>query len=134
MVENGMNAVSIVDVEGKLDTHLSSASLRVLYIFHKLHNHKTVFFNFAFSFILIMIKKGLTAETFKSLRLPVEEFLKIQNFPIDRSCVCSGSNTFEEVIQQLVSFSTHRLWVEDGAHFPVGVVSLTDVFSIFKDK
>ena len=29
MVENGMNAVSIVDVEGKLDAHLSSDSLRV---------------------------------------------------------------------------------------------------------
>lgn len=68
------------------------------------------------------------------MRLPVEEFLAKKNASIDRSCVCDGSKTFEEVITQLVTLSTHRLWVEDAAQFPVGVVSLTDVFSIFKEK
>lgn len=33
MVENGMNAVSIVDVEGKFDAHLSSEALRVFFFF-----------------------------------------------------------------------------------------------------
>jgi hypothetical protein len=77
--------------------------------------------------VSVVCLRGLTAETFKCLRLPVEEFLSIQNAPSGRSFVCSGTITFEEAIQQLVSQSTHRLWVENSDHFPVGVVALSDV-------
>eukprot|EP00339_Tiarina_fusa_P015168 CAMPEP_0117028754 /NCGR_PEP_ID=MMETSP0472-20121206/20882_1 /TAXON_ID=693140 ORGANISM="Tiarina fusus, Strain LIS" /NCGR_SAMPLE_ID=MMETSP0472 /ASSEMBLY_ACC=CAM_ASM_000603 /LENGTH=213 /DNA_ID=CAMNT_0004736335 /DNA_START=243 /DNA_END=884 /DNA_ORIENTATION=- len=105
MVENGMNATGIVDLEGKLYGQLSSTSLR-----------------------------GLTAETFKSLRLPVEEFLNIQNEPLRKSAVCVSEQSFEDVVNRLIAESTHRLWIENAAGFPAGVISLTDICLALKNK
>jgi len=76
----------------------------------------------------------LTAETFKSLRLPVEEFLKLQHTPDKDSLVCTGTQSVEEVINSLIEKATHRLWVVDSGGFPVGVICLTDVCALLKKK
>jgi len=101
MVENKVNAVCIVDVIGHFDAQLSSSSLR-----------------------------GLTADTFKTLRLPVEDFLTAQKVPDTKPLACTCSATLGEVLQQLIDHSTHRLWVVDAAGFPVGIISITDICKI----
>jgi len=105
MSENGVNGVSIVDNVGRLDAHISSGSLR-----------------------------GLTAETFKALRLPVEDFLAAQKIEVGNSHTCTGSDTFEVVLRKLNDLSTHRLWVQDAAGNPVGIISLTDVCSVLRKQ
>mmetsp|Transcript_20526 Transcript_20526/g.35029 ORF Transcript_20526/g.35029 Transcript_20526/m.35029 type:complete len:296 (-) Transcript_20526:95-982(-) len=101
MVENKVNAVCVVDVVGKFDAQLSSSSLR-----------------------------GLTADTFQTLRLPVEDFLKAQKVPPSNDLSCTGQVTLREVLQLLIDHSTHRLWVVDAAGFPVGIVSITDICKV----
>jgi len=105
MVENSVSALCVVDEAGKLEAHFSASSLR-----------------------------GLSADTFRALRLPVEDFLTAQKIPVIKAYSCTGDDTFEVVLKQLFAHSNHRLWVENAAGFPVGVISLTDVCATLKEK
>ena len=70
--------------------------------------------------------QGLTAETFKAIRYPVEDFLQAQNLSVVPE-TCKESDTFAYLLNQLVDHRYHRSWVIDTAGFPIGVISLTDV-------
>ena len=56
-----------------------------------------------------------------------------QNVP-DIDLTCSGAATLEGVLQKLVANSSHRLWVQDAAGVPVGIVSITDICKILNKK
>ena len=45
--------------------------------------------------------------------------------------VVEQGTTMLNVLKELVESKVHRVWVVDAGHHPVGVITLTDILSVF---
>jgi CBS domain-containing protein len=105
-----LSALPVVDKEGKLIGNFSASDL-----------------------------KGLNRKNLGILLMPVLEFLKKRaepedNFSCERSLhplTLTKDSHIDDAIFKMVATRVHRLWVVDGQHKPVGVVSLTDLMKVF---
>jgi len=80
--------------------------------------------------------KGLTADHFPDLLLPVTDYLLAHQGALTRPTTCTPDSTLESVILKLSEHRIHRVWIleSDESDSPViGVISLTDVIRLFVD-
>lgn len=83
--------------------------------------------------------KGINAENFKDLLLPVKAFLDKrssaeENFRCERSLhplVVKKTDALEDTIFKMVATGVHRLWVVDENRKPTGTVAITDLMRAF---
>jgi predicted transcriptional regulator len=73
--------------------------------------------------------KGLTKETFWNLNLPIEKVLNLQNKlpPV----TCNADTTLGQVLQKLVDYKIHRIFVVDKENQPTNVITLTTIMKLF---
>jgi CBS domain-containing protein len=116
MFKTEVNAVAVVDDQGKLIANLSASDLG-----------------------------GLSTKTIHTLSLPPLQFLELahsRNF-VELSLTsssdkkpavpvtCSPETHLTEVVEKLIGAKIHRVWVVDSAQRPIGVVTLTDILKSF---
>jgi len=103
MTENDVQALAILDKDGKLENQFSSNDLKLLSLF---------------------------GDFFENLELQISHFLaKIQQYysrPRE-SLVCHSSDTLLEVVKRLTVNRVHRLILVDEAMRPICVVSTGDI-------
>jgi len=76
--------------------------------------------------------RGISQEKLRFLGASVTQFLKVMNasrlHPSSLTpIVCSKDDTLLSVLDKVVNFSIHRVWIVDEEKKPIGVVSLTDI-------
>jgi len=98
MVQHGVSAIAVLDVD-KLVGSLSASDLRTV-----------------------------RSEDFKVIGLPIMEFLGKQRAG-KPALMSYGKETDSliDVLERVVGYHYHRMWVMDDKHKPIGVVSLTDI-------
>jgi len=77
--------------------------------------------------------RGLKSEDLPTVRKPVMEYLRGRH-PEGKVChpvTCSRETLLREVITQMFAAKVHRVWVVDSAGKVEGVVSGTDICSVF---
>jgi len=103
MYHSKVNAVGIVDGEGRLIANLSTTDLRYL-----------------------------TRDKYTSVFLPVTLFLhQLQGQKAAKPITAHPSSIFDEVMLKVVAGKVKRVWVVDEKEIPIGVVTLTDIISKF---
>jgi CBS-domain-containing membrane protein len=87
--------------------------------------------------------RGLNADTYSALLLPVVDFLKASNAPNASSTIdetelklSTGVTTtvgapLSEVLTQLQAYKVHRVWVADEHGKVINAISYTDIFRFF---
>jgi len=94
-----VNALAVVDEHGKLVGTLSGSDLR-----------------------------GMSHDKIATVLLPVMEFLKAQHQEGLKSPVtCSKSDTVVSVVKKMLDHKVHRVWLQNEAGEPTGVISLSDL-------
>lgn len=78
--------------------------------------------------------RGLTVPKLRFLNETVETFLTAQMGGIRAPVSVKSSATLAQVIQLVVENNIHRVWLTDDKEKPVGVVTLTDIISVFKGQ
>jgi len=71
--------------------------------------------------------KGLVVESFDHLVGTTLQFSERHRYVESVPFVCSPTDSFAHVVSGVVQSRKHRVWVVDGNHKPVGVLSLTDI-------
>lgn len=73
--------------------------------------------------------KGLTKETFWNLNLPIEKVLDLQNKlpPV----TCKADISLGEVLQKLVDYKIHRIFVVNDQNQPTNVITLSTIMRVF---
>jgi len=104
MLYNRVQAVAIVSGNGELVGNLSASDLR-----------------------------GLDQNTFPQLLTPVMEFVK--SVKRHRGLItCKKDSTLESVLSKLANNKVHRLWVVNEHNCPTGVITLTDIMTLFSNR
>jgi len=94
-----VNAIAVVDEQGKLVANLSAADLR-----------------------------GMKEESMKDILLPTVEFLgKVRGMKPLVPVTCCTTGSLKEVVDSAMTAKVHRVWVVDAAMKPLGVVSFSDI-------
>lgn len=105
MVEKRISGLAVVDNSGKLMANVSAYDLRSL---------------------------QQDSRLFEKLLLPVSEFVthvRQANFrAIHPGISCTTDETLQKLIMRMSAAHIHRMFVVDGRHYPVSVVSLPDIF------
>lgn len=105
MRSGGVSAVALVNAEGKLTGNFSATDL-----------------------------KGLYDETMPSLLDTAQDYLeKFSPSSLKPTCI-RAETTVADAVKTMVEDKVHRLWVIDADFKPVGVVSMTDLNSLFVSK
>ncbi|KAL2913992.1 hypothetical protein HK105_206442 [Polyrhizophydium stewartii] len=107
MHQHGVPAVAIVDATERLVATLSASDLR-----------------------------GITAASIETLINPVFEFLEagrrsVGQLAADQMRTVSPTTTVEDAALQMLGAHIHRVWMVDDEDTPVGVLSFSDVLSLF---
>eukprot|EP00276_Gloeochaete_wittrockiana_P004922 CAMPEP_0184646986 /NCGR_PEP_ID=MMETSP0308-20130426/3821_1 /TAXON_ID=38269 /ORGANISM="Gloeochaete witrockiana, Strain SAG 46.84" /LENGTH=398 /DNA_ID=CAMNT_0027077543 /DNA_START=111 /DNA_END=1307 /DNA_ORIENTATION=- len=102
MSNRGVSAVAIVDDENHLIDTLAASDLRLL-----------------------------STESVATLNRPASFYLYKDGVPPRVPVTVNEDETLLQVIQRLVDFSLHKLWVVDGHNKLMGVVTMTDVCRVF---
>jgi len=80
------------------------------------------------------IKASLSHSIFKDILLPLEEYIaKISAFyqRDEKPICCTKDDTLGSILQMLLITKYHRIFVVDENEVPVGIISLSDILSIF---
>lgn len=102
--DNQISAVAVVNASGKLVANFSASDL-----------------------------VGLYRESYPDFLLTVGAYLAKHSHRSLMPLTTHASNTFREVVKELVASHVHRVWIVDGEGRPTGVVSLTDVMKVVHD-
>lgn len=111
LVDQKVTAAPVVDDEGRLLATLSATDLK-------------------------FVEPGLI---FRSLTSTVGKFLKSLDFKSTRhreraQVTCRINDRLTSVIEKMVKYRVHRVWVVDERNVIEGVVSLTDIFANLKKE
>ncbi|KAG9292003.1 hypothetical protein G9A89_017902 [Geosiphon pyriformis] len=100
--QDGVNAVAIVNDDGVLVGEVSAADLR-----------------------------GLNRERLSDLKKPVIIFLDLCKGGLIKPHTCRPRFTLSQVMSGIMLKKTHRAWVVDEDDVPIGVITLSDILSMF---
>jgi CBS domain-containing protein len=76
--------------------------------------------------------KGLKPETLEWLQQPVLLFLsKVHGDRVPEPIVVHSAVSVQQIMEKMVNFKTHRVWVVDGRDQPIGVITMTDIVRVF---
>eukprot|EP01116_Phalansterium_solitarium_P008204 TRINITY_DN216_c0_g1_i2.p1 TRINITY_DN216_c0_g1~~TRINITY_DN216_c0_g1_i2.p1 ORF type:complete len:495 (-),score=130.28 TRINITY_DN216_c0_g1_i2:129-1532(-) len=96
-----VSGIAIVDLEGKLVGNLSASDLR-----------------------------GMTADRFEAMRLPVLDFLlSIHRQPHTMPVICTINDHLPQIMASALAAKVHRVWVVNASGMPIGVITLTDMIA-----
>jgi len=103
LIRHELSALPVVNEEGKLVNTLSTSDFR-----------------------------GIRENNVKDTLSPVLEFVTLRRGKYDdQSISATVDETLTSVVDKLLIYRIHRIWVVDGKGKPIGVVSLTDVIKLF---
>jgi len=103
MYHAGVNAVAIVDSEGKISANLSTTDVRYL-----------------------------TQQNLAAIFLPVLLFLnQIHGQKAAKPIIAYPESRFDDILLKVVTARVKRVWVVDSRLTPLGVVTLTDIIAKF---
>lgn len=74
--------------------------------------------------------KAVTSESFRALQMATLNFAQQHSYAgaqIPKAVMVTPESTFGDVINLVNHARTHRVWVVDTTHKPIGVISLTDI-------
>lgn len=73
--------------------------------------------------------KSVTSESFRTLAMSTSQFAEKHSSASQtpKAIMVTPEGTFGDVINLVTHAKTHRVWVVDANHKPIGVISLTDV-------
>ncbi|CAG8683741.1 5828_t:CDS:2 [Funneliformis caledonium] len=100
--QDGVSAVAVVEDDGRLVGEVSAADLR-----------------------------GLNRERLSDLKKPVIMFLKSCKGALIKPLTCHGKFTLSQVMAGIIRSKVHRAWVVDEDDVPIGVITLSDILSMF---
>jgi CBS-domain-containing membrane protein len=100
--QDGVSAVAVVGDDGRLVGEVSAADLR-----------------------------GLNRERLSDLTKPVIMFLKSSKGDLTKPLTCHGKFTLSQVMAGIIRSKAHRVWVVDEDDVPIGVITLSDILSMF---
>ncbi|GBC02461.1 hypothetical protein RclHR1_04640004 [Rhizophagus clarus] len=100
--QDGVSAVAVVGDDGTLVGEVSAADLR-----------------------------GLNRERLSDLTKPVIMFLKSSKGDLTKPLTCHGKFTLSQVMAGIIRSKAHRVWVVDEDDVPIGVITLSDILSMF---
>jgi len=100
--QDGFSAVAVIEDDGVLVEEVSAADLR-----------------------------GLNRERLFDLKKPVIMFLKSCKGTLIKPLTCHGKFTLSQVMAGIIRNKAHRAWVIDENDIPVGIITLSDILSMF---
>lgn len=101
--QDGVSAVAVVNDDGSLVGEVSAADLR-----------------------------GLNRDRLGDLRKPVIAFLTSCKGDLIKPLTCHGKFTLSQVMSGIIHSKTHRAWVVDEDDIPIGVITLSDILTMFR--
>ncbi|KAL6057445.1 5'-AMP-activated protein kinase subunit gamma-2 [Balamuthia mandrillaris] len=101
MAKNLVEAVPIVDDEGKLCGELSAGDLRGL--------------------------NPASSNMYDTLQLPVMDFVEAHHVQQEELCCCTQQTKLKHIISKLTKTRAHRVWVIGDENRVTGVVTLSDI-------
>ncbi|CAH1761579.1 8234_t:CDS:2 [Entrophospora sp. SA101] len=100
--QDGVSAVAVVNDDGSLVAEVSAADLR-----------------------------GLNRDRLNDLKKPVIMFLKSSKGALIKPLTCHRKFTLSQVMAGITLNKTHRAWFVDEDDIPIGVITLSDILSMF---
>jgi CBS domain-containing protein len=74
--------------------------------------------------------KGLSHHHLNHLHQPVLMFLTAVHKRVPEPLVCQRTTTFRQIVERLLEFGVHRVWVVDEQSVPVGVITQSDLIAL----
>lgn len=114
LYHNRINAVPVVDEQGRIVANFSSSNLK-----------DTNIYNFAE--MLVGVKEFLSLQNLR----PGSFLVKLQHQKALHPITCTLDWTFHSVVTEMVALKVHRIWVVGEDNKVTSVISLGDLFQVF---